>query len=157
MKNDVIYADYPQSAAPKGKAVHLTPEMHQRLIEEGLRIMEDVNSTFDAEHKPFTILGTFKDRAPKSLWMKVKCFYCQDSLSLCPPKKNLEWNLQHHLAAAKHLQAVEATKVVRKRPGAILSGRKGRPALSSGVSIHSNQPDLSKWWKFSTAADIEGE
>jgi hypothetical protein len=49
----------------------------------------------------------------------------------------LEWNLQHHLASAKHLHAIKQS-LVSKRPTAILSGRRGRPTLSSGVSVHSN-------------------
>ena len=157
MKNDVPYADHPQFAAPKGKSIHLTSEMHQKLIDEGVAIMEKVNISLDAAHKPFTVLGTFRESAPKSFWMKVKCFYCRDLLSLCPPKKNLEWNLQHHLASAKVLHVVEQSQVVSKRPTAILSGRRGRPTLSSRVSVHSNQPDLGKWWKIgSSTTDMEG-
>lgn len=64
--------------------------------------------------------------------------------------------MQHHLASAKHLHAVEQS-LDSKRPTAILSGKRGRPSLSSGVSVHSNQPDLGRWWKIGSATtNIEG-
>jgi len=85
VKNDINYLDHPQSIAPKGKGMHLTPEMHKKFIEQGVDVMEEVNLSLDVAHKTFTVLGTFKDSAPKSFWMKVRCFYCKDLISLCPP------------------------------------------------------------------------
>ena len=41
-RNDVLYVDHPQSIAPKGKVVQLTPEMYKNLIEEGKAIMGEV-------------------------------------------------------------------------------------------------------------------
>ena len=101
--NDVQYVDHPQSVAPKGKATPLTADMYQKLIDEGLSIMEEVNDIVGDARRPFSVLGSFRDSSPKSFWMKVQCFYCRDLLSLCPPKKNLESNLRHHLASAKHV------------------------------------------------------
>ena len=151
-QNNVQYADHPQSIAPKGRAIQLTPEMHQNLIKDGISIMEEVNQGLDDLQKPFSVFQSLNEGNPKSFWMKVRCFYCRDLLSLCPPKKNLEWNLQHHLASSKHLQAVEQSKLPTKRIVPLLSGRKGRPALSSGVSVHSNQLELGRWWRSEIAA-----
>ena len=145
-RNGVEYADHPQSVAPKGRNVQLTPEMHERLIEEGIEIMEAVNASLGDSQKPFTVFQPLKEGKRKSFWMKVHCFYCREMYNLCPPKKNLEPNLMHHLLSNKHLQAVEQAKMGKKHGTPLLSGRRGRPALSSGVSVHSNQPHLGRWW-----------
>jgi hypothetical protein len=42
----------------------------------------------------------------KYFWYKVRCKYCNDILALCPPKKNLEANLQNHLGGTKHEKPV---------------------------------------------------
>ena len=145
--NGVEYADHPQSVAPKGRNVPLTPELHERLIQEGIEVMEAVNASLGDSQKPFTVFQPLKEGQRKSFWMKVRCFYCQEMHNLCPPKKNLESNLQHHLASTKHLQAVEQVKTGKKHDTPILSGKRGRPALSSRVSVHSNQPHLGRWWR----------
>jgi hypothetical protein len=92
----VNYKDHPQSIASKRKDVHFTPEMHQKLIDKGVGVIEEVSLSLDVAYKPYTTLGMFKEFAPKNFRVKVKCFYCRDL-------KNLEWNLLHHLASTKHL------------------------------------------------------
>lgn len=123
---------------------------------EGTSIVEEVNKNLGDLQKHFSILGSFRDSAPKSLWMKVWCLYCWELLSLCLLKKNLKANLRRHLASSKHLQAMEAATNTRKRAASIFSGRRGRPYLSSGVSVYLNQPNLSWWWRpKSVAAETE--
>ena len=134
--------------------------MHQKLIDEGLSIMEEVNDIVGDARRPFSVLGSFRDSSPKSFWMKVQCFYCRDLLSLCPPKKNLESNLRHHLASAKHVQALQNSNTTSNLRPAILTGQKGQPFASSGVSVYSNQPDLGRWWSLGrvpTKAEEGGE
>jgi hypothetical protein len=85
VENDINYHDHLLTIAPKGKGIHFTPEMHKKLIGHGIDVMEEVNLSLDVAPKTFTVLGTFKDYAPKNFWMKVRCFYCKDLISLCPP------------------------------------------------------------------------
>lgn len=146
--NYIAYADHLQSIVPKGmSSVPLTPEMHQNLIQEGMSIMEGMNGTLGDSQKHFTVFQPLKDGSPKSFWKKVHCFYYREMLGLCPPRMNLEFNLQQHLASAKHLQALEQSKVATKIRGPLQPRRRGWPALSSGISIHSNQPNLGRWWR----------
>ena len=112
------YQDHPQSIAPKRKGIHFTPKMHQKLILERVIVIEKVNSSLDSPYKPFTVRGMFKEFAPKSFWVKVRCFYCSDL-------NNLEWNLLHHLASTKHLGAVETSKASTRYPTVIFVEGKG--------------------------------
>lgn len=112
------YQDHPQSIATKRKGVHFTPKMHQKLIDERVIVIEEVNSSLDSPHKSFTVLGMFKEFAPKSFWVKVRYFYCRDL-------NNLEWNLLHHLTFTKHLGAVGTSKDSTRCPTAIYVEGKG--------------------------------
>jgi len=49
------YADHLQSIILKGKATALSLEMHQKLIVEGILIMEDINDNVGDSQKPFSI------------------------------------------------------------------------------------------------------
>lgn len=51
------FDDHPQFEAKNGRSLTLTSDYHKRLIEEGIRILEAVNSTLPNDHKTFTILG----------------------------------------------------------------------------------------------------
>ena len=50
------------------------------------------------------------------------------------------------------MKAVEASKASTKRPTTIFNERRGRPTQASGISIHSNQPDLGRWWTAKTTS-----
>ena len=51
------YLDHPQSIAPKGKTVLLTPEDHRRLMDEGVHIMNAVNAELEDGLKHFHTVG----------------------------------------------------------------------------------------------------
>lgn len=141
LQHDVNYLDHPQSIAAKGKAIHLTPQIHRRLVDESVRIMEEVNDSLDPSHKPFTVLGDLTHEHPKSFWMKVKCAYCRDLLSLCPPKKKLEWNMRHHLASNKHLEALEVSREGKRKAAPLFFGykREASPFMREQCALKSTR------------------
>lgn len=141
-KHNVSFFDHPASVVGKEKPVPLSPSKHKELIDEGASIVRDVNLGLLPGVLPFTVVGDVEIPNPKSFWFKVKCPYCRDLLSLCPPKKNLEANLENHIAGSKHMVAVEEANAKHSKSTALLSGR---PSRSGSTSAHSNQPDLHSW------------
>lgn len=101
---NVNFDDHPQSEAKNGRSLTLTPHDHKRMINEGVQIVEDVNSSLPDDHKKFTILGNLTADDTRCYWFKVKCPYCREMMVLCPPKKTLEVNLRSHIAGPKHLR-----------------------------------------------------
>ena len=65
-RNGVQYADHPQTIAPKGRTVPLTPEMYKSLIREGIEVMEAVNASLGDLQKPFTVFQPLKEGTRKN-------------------------------------------------------------------------------------------
>ena len=156
-KKGVDFYNHPQSAV-KGKAVILTVEDHRRLVKEGAQILEVVNTSANSDRPPFLLIGDPESADVKSFWFKVKCSFCGDIFQLCPPKKNLEANLRNHLNGTKHHKVMEDFEAtVMAQGSALSSGRRGRPAKSSGGSTALNQKSLHSWYKNSTSSAEGGE
>jgi hypothetical protein len=105
-RKDVDFYDHPQSAATKGKSVVMAVDDHRKAIKEGLETMNCVNDKSTSKTKPFTALGDPDSMDVKCFWYKVRCVYCNDVFTLCPPKKNLEVNLMNHIGGRKHEKIV---------------------------------------------------
>ena len=62
----------------KGKCVIMTISDDKRLIIEGIKMLEAVNSTVEGNMKPFMLIGDPDSEYLKSVWYKVKCLFCND-------------------------------------------------------------------------------
>jgi hypothetical protein len=121
---------------PKGKPVIMSTVEHERLVQEGTDIMDEVNDGAEEVNgqKPFyvvsdTMADGFKYR---SYWFKVRCRVCGDFFQLCPPKRNLLANLNNHLHRLKHSKAVsDSTTTSKLGSSALSTSRRGRPTKSS--------------------------
>ena len=129
---NVNFEDHPQSAAKNGRAVTVTLEDHKRLISEGVKIVEAVNASLLEGQKKFMVLGNLTAENTRCYWFKVRCPYCRDLMSLCPPRKTLEANLKNHLDGFKHQKAMEDADRHVSEPAR--TGRPGRPSRSSATS-----------------------
>jgi len=99
------YSNLPQSQAPKGKAIILTTADYMRLVEEGLAILEEVNSSVDSVQGPFVVIGDEDVMQLKSFWYKVRCKVDGEIFQLCPPR-NLKANLESHVHGLKYSNAL---------------------------------------------------
>ena len=144
IRKGIDFQAHPQSQS-KDKPAILTREDHQQLVEEGLGIVDIVNnSVTSSSKKPFVPIGDKNSPDMRCFWFRVKCAYCGDFFSLCPPQKNLEANLLNHLMGTKHDKAVEDQDGSRGRAKALRTGKKGRPATSGSRS--ETQASLHSWW-----------
>lgn len=124
--------NHPQSQAPKGKTIILTAADHKRLVEDGLRVLEEVNNSVDGGLGPFVVIGDEDATRLKSFWYKVRCKVDGEIFQLCPARKNLKANLENHIHGLKHSKAVqELSAGERTSSNAIYSGRRGRPTSST--------------------------
>jgi hypothetical protein len=132
----VDFSTHLQFVVPKGKTILLTNEDYKRAIIEGIRIIDFVNAPFAVNEQPFVLVGDLESLELKSFWYKVRCTFCNDFFQLCPPKKNMERNLNNHMEGTKHAKVVE--DVLSNKGYAtstLLIGQKGKPSTSSkGVS-----------------------
>jgi hypothetical protein len=100
------YSDHPQSGAPKEQTLVIAKAKHEKLVEEGIEIVEEVNSTLlEVDEKTvFYVMGDTKAEGLKfrSYWFKVRCRVCGFMCQLCPPKKMLHMNLMNHVEGFKH-------------------------------------------------------
>ena len=78
-------------------------------------------------------------------------------MQLYLPKKNLNSILKNHMASTKHVQGMEDSKNVDRRADVLLSRRKGRPWITSVVSVESNQQNLWRFYRKVSAYGKEGE
>jgi hypothetical protein len=105
-QHNLEYSDHLQSGAPKGQALVITKAEHEKLVEEGIEIVEEVNSTLPKvdEKIVFYVMGDTKAEGLKfrSYWFKVRCRVCGFMCQLCPPKKTLHMNLMNHVEGFKH-------------------------------------------------------
>jgi hypothetical protein len=92
-RKGVDFYDHPQSAACTGKTVEMTLEDHKRKVRKGYEILADVNSSATLKKQSFVVLGNIETLEDRSFFYKIRCIYCHDKLSLCPPKNNLLANL----------------------------------------------------------------
>ena len=137
-----------------GRPLSLTPEHHERLISEGVEILEGVNVALPDGHKKFTVLGNLTTEDTRCYWFKMKCLYCRDMMVLCPPRKTLEVNIRNQLTGPKHMKVVEVAEQLLKEPAR--TGRAGRPSRSNTTSSHSNQNDLHTWFRTASSNSVEG-
>ena len=139
-KKGVNFYDHPQSTARKGKTIVMTLQDHKEAASRGLEIMQARNNKTNSKNKSF-VVGDVDFVDLKCFWMKIRCIYCSDVLTLCPSKKNLEANLQNHLQGTKHKKAIADGDMPMPIQTALSSRCKRRPSNSSS-SLSPNQPDL---------------
>ena len=145
------YTNHPQLTAPKDKFVVLSYADHERLVQEGAKILEHVNDTTDKVdgQNPFYIVGDMSSNKFKYrlYWFKVHCRLCGDFFQLCPPKKNRHLNLVNHLKGLKHSKLLADCTTSKKSNSSTLSIRqRRRPSKSTSGSSY-NQADLHGWFK----------
>jgi hypothetical protein len=70
----------------------MTLQDHKEAGSRGLKIMQGGNNKTNSKNKLFVVVGDVDFVDLKCFWVKVKCIYCGNVLTLCPPKKNLEAN-----------------------------------------------------------------
>ena len=93
-----------------------------------------MNDEVGSGNKPFVIKEDPFSLDVKSLWVKVRCSYCDQYMSLCPPNETLESNLKNHIAGTKHERIVADADSDKSKGSAIRSGRRGRPSTSGSLS-----------------------
>jgi hypothetical protein len=138
----------------------MTKADHERAVEEGTEIVEEVNAIVDEVngHKPFVVVGDVNSSGVnyKSFWFKTQCRPCGELFELCPAKKNLWSNLENHLQGLKHGRILLQSSVSSRSSSTALStGRLGRPTKSS--SLTSNQQQLHGYFKRTCSDGGDGE
>jgi hypothetical protein len=138
----------------------ITKTKHEKLVEEGIEIVEEVNSTLPEvdEKTIFYVMGDTKVEGLKfrSYWFKVRCRVCGFMCQLCPPKKTLHMNLMNHVEGFKHTKMLDELSSSSKTSGSALSiGRRGRPSKSSGS--FENGADLHGFFKRCIPEGDEGK
>jgi hypothetical protein len=102
-----------------------------------------VNADIGSKKKTFVVIGDVESLDVCSKWFRIKCLYCGEYFQLCPPKKNVESNLQNHVNELKHSKAVD-DHCIKGAGNAFLTGRPGRPSKSSN-SADGSQQSLHVW------------
>ena len=138
----------------------MTKADHERAVEEGTEIVEEVNAITDEVngHKPFVVVGDVNSSGVnyRSFWFKAQCQPCRELFELCPTKKNLQSNLENHLQGLKHRQILLQSNVSSRSSSTALStGHPERPTKSS--SLTSNQQQLHGYFKQTRTDGGDGE
>jgi hypothetical protein len=74
---------------------------------KGLNILCTVGNSMSADGGPFVLVDDSKIEQLKLFWYKTHYKICRDLFQLCPPKKNLQDNLDNHLQGLKHCKIME--------------------------------------------------
>lgn len=147
LRKGLDWCNHPQSLAKGKKTVVLSTEDHRRLVQEGVRILHEVNTSLDPACITFELLGGDPMTTElKSFWWKTKCVTCNDVYNLCPPKNNLEANLRNHAGGSKHAEKV--LQAANSVSTSLFSGKRGRPSKSSSNSTNSNQKQLHAFFSY---------